>query len=113
MNYKQARISGHCPDGWVKLVDPLIAMCNAEGVEIDQIKEKLGGLRFYVVYGPDAKKRPSEALVEAIHKAQEESFRVCLSCGEPGRMRSPGWMRTLCDRHEEYYKIHSTVPGRS
>jgi len=34
--------------GWDKLIDPLIKQCEVEDTEIHQIKEKFGGLRFYV-----------------------------------------------------------------
>lgn len=75
------------------LYEPLIERCKAEGVEIMQIKEKFGGLRFYVMQG-------SDELFDAINAAEEESLKLCELCGEPGSLRKTGgWLRTLCDRH--------------
>jgi hypothetical protein len=29
------------------------------------------------------------------------SYTICEECGAPGKLRGGGWMRTLCDKHEE------------
>lgn len=76
--------------GWMKIVRPLVDQANAEGATILQIKEKFGGLRFYVGGA-------SEELLEAIDRAEEESYKTCEVCGEPGVPRRGGWIRTLCD----------------
>lgn len=80
--------------GWRSLVEPLIARCQAEGVTILQIKEKFGGLRFYVSDG-------SEALIRALDVAEAKSCTICEECGAPGERRGGGWIRTLCDFHAE------------
>lgn len=83
-----------CGPGWDRLVDPLIERCRAEGVEILQIKEKFGSLRFYVG-------EASEELHDAVSQAEFDSQRICEQCGEPGICRSDrGWLRTLCDSCE-------------
>lgn len=79
-----------CGPGWKKLYEPLIAMCKEKGSVPVQIKEKYGGLRFYVDQGDDE-------LYDAIDAAEEESLRTCENCGQPGKIRSGGWIRTLCD----------------
>lgn len=81
-----------CENGWASLYEPLIARCKAENVSILQIKEKWGGLRFYV--GP-----ASKDLCDAIDEAEKRSFTICEECGEQGKVRSGGWVRTLCDEH--------------
>jgi hypothetical protein len=55
-----------------------------------QVKEKFGGLRFYVS-GTD------DYIRGAIDVAESMSLRTCEDCGAPGRPRSGGWIRTLCD----------------
>ena len=79
-----------CNSGWRCLYWPLMLRCEREGVEIHQIKEKFGGLRFYV--GP-----ASDSLLNAIEDAESLSFTICEDCGEPGKTRGGGWIRTLCD----------------
>jgi hypothetical protein len=78
--------------GWHPLVQPLIDRCKADGVRIDQVKQKFGGLRFYV--GP-----ASFELESLIHIAEARSFGICERCGEPGSGRGTDYIRTLCDLH--------------
>lgn len=81
-------------EGWRKLVEPLIEMCQNEDVSILQIKEKFGGLRFYVG-------EASQELYNAIDAAERESFSVCEECGEPGTPNGKGgWIKTTCKAHE-------------
>jgi hypothetical protein len=79
--------------GWKNLVDPLIAQCESEGVDILQIKEKFGGLRFYV--GGDA----TQVTLDMIYDAEAKSYQICEACGEPGIPRGGSWIKTLCDKH--------------
>jgi hypothetical protein len=59
---------------------------------IMQVKEKFGGLRFYV-------NGASDEVHNYIDFAESMSFRVCEMCGAPGEPRSDGWTKTLCERH--------------
>jgi hypothetical protein len=65
-------------------IDPKYGLC--------QIKEKFGGLRYYIAEGTDE----MWAIVEA---AEKESITTCEECGEPGVLRNLSWIRTLCDKH--------------
>ena len=57
-----------------------------------QVKEKWGGLRFYV--------NSSDHYIDgAIALAESLSLRTCEICGSPGKPRGGGWVRTLCDGH--------------
>jgi hypothetical protein len=62
-------------------------------IEIQQIKEKFGGLRFYY-NGGDDHIRGMESMAESW------ANRSCETCGNKGERRAGGWMRTLCDIHE-------------
>ena len=55
-----------------------------------QIKEKFGGLRFYV-YGGD------DYIQGMIDFAECISYSICEDCSQPGKPRHEGWVRTLCD----------------
>lgn len=80
--------------GWADIVLRLIADLAKLGWDgsVNQVKEKFGGLRFYIGDG-------SREIHERIDKAEEESFRVCEKCGLPGTRRHAGWVLTLCDDH--------------
>ncbi len=78
-----------CGEGWSKLIEPCLALIEAEGGHVAQIKEKFGGLRLYVA-------GCSDETQAAIYRAQDDSFRVCEDCGAPGKRVGGGWIRTLC-----------------
>ena len=59
---------------------------------IVQIKEKFGGLRFYINNG-------TEEMENYIRFAESMSLCTCARCGSPGKIRNTGWSRTLCDIH--------------
>lgn len=82
-------------EGWDKLLIPIfeyIEKYNSEHedvIDILQIKEKFGGLRFYTnKYTPD--------LRNLISTAEELSFKTCEICGKPGETSGTGWISTLC-----------------
>lgn len=59
---------------------------------ITQVKEKFGGLRFYVDGG-------TQEMHHYIEFAEAMSYRTCEECGSPGKSRNSGWIKVLCDRH--------------
>jgi len=61
-------------------------------VLVTQVKEKFGTLRFYY-YGGD------EKIDGMVRMAESMSALTCEECGAPGKSRSGGWVRTLCDTH--------------
>lgn len=100
------------PDGWYDLIDRL---CSHIQVHVDskrhnhrgltdeefdeqyqtvaaQVKEKYGGLRFYADNADDY----TQGLISM---AESVSYTVCEVCGQRGKRRSGGWIRTLCDEH--------------
>jgi hypothetical protein len=84
-------------DGWFRLIDQL----SSDITELDkrdgtttiavQVKEKYGGLRFYIEGG-------SDEVYERISEAEVDSLTICELCGEPGTTRDDGWVSTLCDK---------------
>jgi hypothetical protein len=90
--------------GWSKLINPLIDLCEARHIEIFQIKEKFGGLRFYV--GSIADKDLQEVEM-AINKAEDLSYKTCETCGEPGELRKGGWLKCRCDACHQKSQIES------
>jgi hypothetical protein len=70
-------------------------------VRVAQVKEKLGGLRFYYDWVDDstADGGDASAFRASVHLAEGMSFYLCEMCGALGRPRSGGWILTLCDTH--------------
>ena len=61
-------------------------------VTVAQIKEKLGGLRFYYDGG-------DEYVRGMVTMAEAWASHACEECGAPGTSRHGGWIKTLCDTH--------------
>ena len=62
-------------------------------VEVNQIKEKFGGLRFYYTGGDDT-------VHGMVRMAEAWADTACEECSAPAETRGGGWVRTLCDVHE-------------
>lgn len=91
--------------GWFSLIDNLCSYLqfntdnnNPTGlypqVEATQVKEKFGGLRFYVASATDEQ-------YAVISFVESLSTKTCEVCGAAGKQRGKGWIRTLCDEHAE------------
>ena len=63
-----------------------------------QVKEKFGGLRFYVQAATDKH-------YSYISFAESMSYCTCEECGAPGKTYTDGWHMTLCD-------IHAAMAGK-
>jgi hypothetical protein len=88
-----------CDSGWYQLLKDLIVDLIELGwnKEVCQVKEKFGGLRFYI-------NEESDEMHARISKAERQSYETCEITGKPGQLRNDiGWYTTLCD--EEYQKI--------
>ena len=91
-----------CGDGWYWLIDKLCSNLqwdtdknNRDGkypqVVAAQVKEKFGGLRFYV-------ESASSEQHAVIGFAESLSYYVCESCGTTKNMgRTSGWIRCICE----------------
>lgn len=87
-------------DGWLGLIKELIEDLISLGWDKQtcQVKEKFGGLRFYINSGTDE-------IYDRISKAENDSYEICEETGKPGKLRTDiGWYRTLCDEEYERFK---------
>lgn len=66
-------------------------------ITVQQIKEKFGGLRFYYDGG-------DQQIHGMVRMAEIWASNTCETCGNKGVSRTGGWVRTLCDHHEELYQ---------
>jgi hypothetical protein len=87
-----------CGDGWFDILDALCfrltQLDSDKELRAMQVKEKFGTLRFYTTGSSDT----ADALIDF---AEDMSARTCEDCGDKGRARDGGWIRTLCDRCAE------------
>lgn len=75
--------------GWKQLVNNLYD-AKPKGVYVLQVKQKWGGLRFYVSSAPSW-------YFDLIEYYEAKSERTCEVCGRSGIVRNKGWVETLCD----------------
>lgn len=93
--------------GWAPFIHRIFdKMDTIKGsVKIIQVKEKFAGLRVYTDYS-------NAELDKVINEAERESFKVCETCGRPGKVRGKGWYYTACDIHAKNGDIpHKYQPG--
>lgn len=89
-----------CGDGWFDLIDALCERLQlwtdnngAPQVVAQQVKQKFGGLCFYIG-------EASEQQHGMIRMAESMSLKLCEQCGCPGELYSRrGWRATYCSKH--------------
>lgn len=101
------------PTGWRDLILETHARLMAvnPGYKVAQIKEKFGGLRYYV-NGPYV-----DGMVEIIREAEDRSYGICQGCGATDgvSMREHGWVATMCpacDANWRCFKSRGYKPWR-
>lgn len=101
-----------CDSGWYQLLYDLFTELNNNVKQLQsetsytvvypqmmQIKEKFGGLRFYVDSATDEQ-------YKIISKYEHLSYHICEICGKKGKLRNVfGWYITLCKSHLIQYLI--------
>ena len=106
--------------GWIELfaeacaeIDALVKANPGFHVRFEQVKEKFGGLRAYTRSWSDGaplNQYDEQTLLEEhvtlrdqvfaiIQKAEGKADVTCETCGEPGEIRTGGWMHVACDKH--------------
>jgi len=93
-----------CGDGWYNIINHLCSNIQhhldwvnkkevkVAQVEVSQVKEKFGTLRFYYTGGDDY-------INGMVAMAESMSSVTCEECGAPGKTSRRGWLVTLCDEH--------------
>ena len=87
-------------DGWADIIDGLLVLIDDEvkhsalpKFKVVQVKEKFGGLRFYM--------RGGNEVTQALGLfAERMSTRTCEICGDRGTLDTNDfWIKTHCPRH--------------
>jgi LSD1 subclass zinc finger protein len=82
--------------GWLPIVDEAVLQLSRIGIDVLEVREKLGELRIHVAAGNV--KRPD--VQATIGLAKERAANTCDICGRAGRLRlPPGARRVRCDEH--------------
>lgn len=89
-------------DGWIKILEDLHARISSvyPDYKIIQIKEKFGGLRYYISPIPA---NLHDTIQGYIREAEDQAEKTCETCGAPGSLSKSerGWLKTVCDQHME------------
>ena len=86
-----------CGSGWFLLIDELCSKLSDQAVAL-QVKEKFGGLRFYL--------HGTEEDQKVANDYEEKSLKTCETCGGPGEHQNDrGWLRTICEKCNEKRKV--------
>lgn len=115
-------ISDRFPPNWYPNIDvmagwyPLVLQVHNDIMAIKsdyipvQVKEKFGGLRYYIDYSGEWTDEQLVSVKEIIAFAEQKSFTICEVCGEPSKLRDgrvapkskrTGRVLTLCDSHKD------------
>jgi hypothetical protein len=83
-------------EGWYDIIDELSAVLEKHKLVAAQVKEKFGGLRFYLDEYPKDDADYKEVR-DAISKAERKAYKTCEYCGPPGKPTKGGWVKVLCE----------------
>ncbi len=93
-----------CNNGWYDLLDALCSSIKHVyesnnvplDIKVDQIKEKMGTLRFYAT--PGGPENVQMEVDKLIADAQRKSETICEECGKPGTLLTGyGRVQVICD----------------
>ena len=105
--YEIGTVLDDMPDGWrkafgIQLSEDIkheLKQKNIKNYNVQQVKEKYGGLRWYDNYRLDC-----------LDKYEKLSERTCVVCGKPATRISTGWICPYCDKCSDKYLINEYVP---
>ena len=87
-------------EGWKPLIRELWTH-KTDGICINTVKEKYGGLRVYFDADVGVDYHQFEEFVDI---AEDKSETVCEECGKPGTVVGKRWYRCLCEEHAKAYE---------
>jgi len=91
-----------CGRGWFLLLDELCSKLKGHDVTARQVKEKFGGLRFYLSGDDKAH--------DIVSEYESKSTETCENCGEPAKVESDhGWLKTICSSCKEKGKLAAKI----
>lgn len=108
-----------CNEGWHDLIDDLSRKISEaadrfphRSVTVVQIKEKFGGLRYYLNY-EDMNDDSIHVIEKIVRDTESKSYKICEDCSGEADICSPKhyWMKTLCMNCRSKYDMGDTPNG--
>lgn len=100
--------------GWQPMVHALLVLADKNGLEVSQVKEKFGALRFYWGAGEKGAEKDLLMWFDGLVKGAEGlSHHMCEECGLPGKTANHGggyWLKTLCPICSEKHRREQEPP---
>jgi hypothetical protein len=98
-----------CSGGWKDLIAEIAEVSERHNntqqnsdyhITAAQVKEKFGGLRFYIDSGEVCPEEVYLEISNVIAEVEGRSYKTCEVCGEPAiKRKERSWVKTLCDKH--------------
>lgn len=87
-------------DGWYSLIEELSEKLKDYPIKAAQVKEKFGGLRYYIEYTAPISIVSMADIGILIGEAESKSFSICEITGEVGRLykSKTNWLKTLSEK---------------
>lgn len=100
----------YCESGWDQIIfdlcQKIVDLAKEKNVKcptIAQLKEKFGGLRFYLDY---CSNNIFDDVCNFIAAAEKQSTKTCEFCGKEGLIKSQrGWLKAVCDQCDQPKKV--------
>lgn len=113
-----------CKEGWYPIINDLSKQVNEFAkahqpnntadpiINVVQIKEKFGGLRYYIDYH-NLSDDDIYKVENMVRDAEDKSHKCCEDCGDPAEICSPRryWMKTICISCRSNYDMGDTPNG--
>lgn len=94
------RLNFSLPVGWIDLVETLCEELKKFDVNVKQVKQKFGGLRFYVGISTKLSEERQADLWAIIQEAESKSLKICEICGTDKEVSKTeaGFIQSLCPK---------------
>ena len=108
-----------CNEGWYDIIDSLSKKISEtankfpyRSMNVVQIKEKFGGLRYYLNY-ENMQDEDIQNIENIVREAENKSIKTCEDCAAEATLCSPRryWMKTLCLQCQNRYDMGDTPDG--
>lgn len=91
--------------GWLSILTELdLHLANIDpDYVIDQVKEKFGGLRYYISWSKEIDDENMKKYEQVMELAEQLAAHTCEVCGQEGKIQPgrTGWYACRCEEHKD------------
>lgn len=105
-----------CGAGWDDIItrctEDIAALDTSKTLKVFQIKEKFGGLRYYIEFTDHSSYEFVKAIYNRINQAEAEAWKTCENCGSTTEISTKSvnhWIRTLCTECRKLYEDKNKI----